>query len=79
LDGSLRHLPRDEIEGGFQPGFDYPVFDTKFGKVGMMVCYDGFFQEVAHKLSNRGAEIIAWPVMGCNRLLGAARACENHV
>ncbi len=72
-------LPRGEIEGGFQPGNDYPVFDTQFGKVGMMVCYDGFFPEVARELSNRGAEVIAWPVMGCNPLLGAARACENHV
>ncbi len=72
-------LPRGEIEGGIQPGNDYPVFDTRFGKVGMMVCYDGFFPEVARELSNRGAEVIAWPVMGCNPLLGAARACENHV
>ena len=72
-------LPRAEIEGGVTPGHDYPVFDTKFGKVGMMVCYDGFFPEVARELSNRGAEIIAWPVMGCNPMLGAARACENHV
>ena len=72
-------LPRGEIEGGLQPGHEYPVFDTAFGKVGMMVCYDGFFPEVARALSNRGAEVIAWPVMGCNPLLGAARACENHV
>jgi predicted amidohydrolase len=72
-------LPRGEIEGGIQPGADYPVFATRFGKVGMMVCYDGFFPEVARELSNRGAEVIAWPVMGCNPLLGAARACENHV
>jgi len=72
-------LPRGEIEGGVTPGHDYPVFDTRFGKVGMMVCYDGFFPEVARELSNRGAEVIAWPVMGCNPMLGAARACENHV
>ena len=45
----------------------------------MMVCYDGFFPEVARELSNRGAEIIAWPVWGCNPLLARARACENHV
>jgi predicted amidohydrolase len=44
-----------------------------------MVCYDGFFPEVARELSNRGAEIIAWPVWGCNPLLAQARACENHV
>lgn len=72
-------LPRGEIEGGITPGDDYPVFDTRFGKVGMMVCYDGFFPEVARELSNRGAEVIAWPVWGCNPMLGAARACENHV
>jgi predicted amidohydrolase len=72
-------LPRGEIEGGIMPGDSYPVFQTRFGKVGMMVCYDGFFPEVARELSNRGAEVIAWPVWGCNPLLGAARACENHV
>ena len=72
-------LPRGEIEAGITPGTDYPVFETRFGKVGMMVCYDGFFPEVARELTNRGAEVIAWPVWGCNPLLAAARACENHV
>jgi predicted amidohydrolase len=72
-------LPRGEIEGGIAPGGDYPVFDTRFGRVGLMVCYDGFFPEVARELSNRGAEVIAWPVWGCNPDLAAARACENHV
>jgi predicted amidohydrolase len=72
-------LPRGEIERGCAPGSDYPVFQTRFGKLGMMVCYDGFFPEVARELSNRGAEVIAWPVWGCNPDLAAARACENHV
>ena len=72
-------LPRGEIEGGITPGKEYPVFETAIGKVGMMICYDGFFPEVARELSNRGAEIIGWPVWGCNPMLGAARACENHV
>jgi predicted amidohydrolase len=72
-------LPRSEIAGGITPGRDYPVFETRFGKLGMMVCYDGFFPEVARELANRGAEVIAWPVWGCNPLLAAARACENQV
>lgn len=72
-------LPRSEIEAGIQPGHEYPVFDTRFGKVGMMICYDGFFPEVARQLTVNGAEVICWPVWGCNPLLGAARACENHV
>ncbi|MGA2867143.1 MAG: carbon-nitrogen hydrolase family protein [Verrucomicrobiota bacterium] len=72
-------LPRSEITDGVCPGSEYPVFETRFGKLGMMVCYDGFFPEVARALANRGAEVIAWPVWGCNPLLARARACENHV
>jgi predicted amidohydrolase len=72
-------LPRSEWSAGVQPGSEYPVFQTRFGKLGMMVCYDGFFPEVARELTNRGAEVIAFPVWGCNPLLAAARACENHV
>jgi predicted amidohydrolase len=72
-------LPRTEIEAGVTPGDEYPVFDTKLGKIGIMICYDGFFPEPARQLSIRGAEIIAFPVAGCNPLLAAARACENHV
>jgi predicted amidohydrolase len=72
-------LPRSEIEGGICPGDEYPVFSTRFGQLGMMICYDGFFPEVARQLAVRGAEVIAWPVWGCNPLLGRARACENHV
>jgi predicted amidohydrolase len=72
-------LPRGEIAAGITPGSEYPVFDTRFGKVGMMICYDGFFPEVARELTSRGAEVIAWPVWGCNPLLAQARAVENHV
>ncbi|MCC7373212.1 MAG: carbon-nitrogen hydrolase family protein [Verrucomicrobiales bacterium] len=72
-------LPHSEVEHGTAPGADYPVFNTRLGKVGLMICYDGFFPEVARELSNRGAEVIAWPVWGCNPLLAQARACENHV
>ncbi len=72
-------LPRSEITAGVTPGHEYPVFDTRFGKVGMMICYDGFFPEVARQLTLNGAEVIAWPVWGCNPLLAKARSCENHV
>jgi predicted amidohydrolase len=71
-------LPTSEIERGVAAGHEYPVFDTSFGKLGMMVCYDGFFPEVARELTNRGAEVIAWPVWGCNPQLARARAAENH-
>jgi predicted amidohydrolase len=71
-------LPDGEIEEGVTPGRDYPVFQTRFGTLGMMICYDGFFPEVARELTKRGAEVIAWPVWGCNPDLARARAAENH-
>ena len=72
-------LPGGEWDRGLQPGSEYPVFQTRFGKVGMMICFDGFFPEVARQLAINGAEVIAFPVWGCNPRLAAARAIENHV
>jgi predicted amidohydrolase len=72
-------LPDGEVESGLTPGRNYPVFRTRFGVLGMMICYDGFFPEVARELTKRGAEVIAWPVWGCNPDLARARAAENHV
>ena len=72
-------LPTGEWDLGIHPGKEYPVFSTRFGKVGIMICYDGFFPEPARELSLNGAEVIAFPVWGCNPRLAAARACENHV
>ncbi|MBG89466.1 MAG: carbon-nitrogen hydrolase family protein [Verrucomicrobiales bacterium] len=72
-------LPRGEADGGVSPGNEFPVFQTEFGKVGMMVCYDAFFPEVARQLTINGAEVIALPVWGCNPELASARATENSV
>lgn len=72
-------LPREEIEGGITPGASYPVFDTRFGKVGMMICWDIHFPEVARRLTMNGAELILVPIWGGNELLLRARAVENQV
>jgi predicted amidohydrolase len=72
-------LTASEVSAGIMPGNEYPVFDTRFGKVGIMICYDAFFPEAARQLAQNGAEVIALPVYGCNPLLLAARACENQV
>jgi len=72
-------LPDSEASNGVVPGHEYPVFKTRFGTLGIMICYDGFFPEVARELTKQGAEVIAWPVWGCNPELARARAVENHV
>ncbi len=72
-------LPREEIEGGITPGDSFPVFQTDFGKVGMMICWDVHFPEAARRLSYQGAEIILMPIWGGNEELFEARTIENQL
>jgi N-carbamoylputrescine amidase len=46
----------------FKPGnLGYPVFDTKYAKVGVYICYDRHFPEGARLLGLGGAEIVFNP------------------
>jgi predicted amidohydrolase len=48
-------------------GDDWPVYDTPFGKIGMLICYDKMWPESCRELTLRGADILvmstAWPLM----------------
>lgn len=39
-------------------GTEYPVFSTRLGKLGMLVCYDSCFPETSRLLALGGAELI---------------------
>jgi len=41
-------------------GNNLPVFDLDFGRIGILICYDGYFSETYSVLSLKGAEIIVW-------------------
>ena len=73
------YLPREEFEGGLTPGADYPVFQTDFGKIGMMICWDVQYADPARALALRGAELIVLPIAGGSTTLAKARAIENQV
>jgi predicted amidohydrolase len=73
------YLPREEIEGGLTPGNGYPVFETDFGRIGMMICWDSQYADPARALAAKGAEIIFLPIWGGYSTLMQARALENHV
>ncbi len=46
----------------FTPGdLGYPVFETKYAKVGVYICYDRHFPEGARALGLNGAEIVFNP------------------
>ncbi|TPW79036.1 hydrolase [Providencia stuartii] len=67
----------------FSSGNSYPVFDTPFGKIGVMICYDMGFPEVARILTLNGAELLlvpsAWRIQDKDMwdINTACRALEN--
>ncbi|MBB6732745.1 carbon-nitrogen hydrolase family protein [Cohnella zeiphila] len=67
------------LDGGVAPGEDVPVFDTDFGKIGMMICYDSWFTDVTELLALKGAEIILFPSAGYYQSIIPARASDNCV
>jgi predicted amidohydrolase len=72
------HLPAGE-ELHFRHGSDLSVFDTKLGKIGMLVCWDMQFPEAARELALAGADLIACPTYGWENIYGLSRAYENSV
>lgn len=73
------HLPMTEAEEGVIPGTEYPVFDTDFGKIGILICWDQMFPEPSKILALKGAEIIFVPTAGDGPIHTAARAAENGI
>jgi predicted amidohydrolase len=80
------HLPFLGVDKMTGLGPDpYRVFDTPFGRIGMLICYDLRFPEAARCLALDGADIIAvptnWP-QGADvapDLIAPTRALENRV
>ncbi|MGO9700872.1 MAG: nitrilase-related carbon-nitrogen hydrolase [Xanthobacteraceae bacterium] len=59
------HIPLNTIfyeKLYFKPGnLGYPVFDTRYGKVGLLICHDRHYPEGARALALNGAEIVLIP------------------
>jgi predicted amidohydrolase len=77
-------LERAETGGWVTKGTTAEVFATALGNIGMMICYDGDFPELARLLAVRGAEVIVRPSALLRsfdiwHLTNAARAYDNHV
>jgi predicted amidohydrolase len=66
------------------PGSDTPVFDTPFGKVGIMICADRRNPELVKRLRERGATLLICPSGGMfgpksNDPIVQSRSKENAV
>jgi predicted amidohydrolase len=77
------HLWLDEHY--IKPGNEYPVFEVCQHKIGIMICWDIVFPEVARILRLKGAEIIFCPSSPTDRAFtvfkfcSIARAIENDI
>lgn len=65
-DGLILHYRKVHLFAGekvaFRPGnLGFPVADTRFGTIGLCVCYDLRFVEVARVLALKGADLICVP------------------
>jgi beta-ureidopropionase len=70
--------------GWSTPGTEAPVFETELGTIGMIICYDGDFPELARVLAIKGAEVIVRPAALLRsfeiwEMTNRARAYDNHV
>ena len=50
-----------EMERGVMPGAEPIVFDTDFGRIGILICFDITFPDEWAKLKALGAEVVFWP------------------
>jgi predicted amidohydrolase len=59
------HPTLGELEAGTVPGVyaDMPVFETDFGRVGMLICFDVDYPEEWARLGAAGAELVVFPSM----------------
>ena len=88
------HLFDVDIEGGicfkesknFAAGNEITVFDTAYGKMGVIVCFDIRFPELTRTMAKRGAEVVFCPAQ-FNMTTGPrhwelsirARAMDNEI
>jgi predicted amidohydrolase len=43
------------------PGNEVSVFNTKFGKIGLIICWDLIFPEIFRKMAKKGVDIVICP------------------
>ncbi|MGN0426426.1 MAG: N-carbamoylputrescine amidase [Agathobacter sp.] len=83
------HIPDDHYyqeKFYFCPGdTGFKVWDTRFGKIGIGICWDQWFPETARSLAVKGAEMILYPtaigsepILECDSMPHWRRCMQGH-
>ena len=83
------HIPDDHFyqeKFYFSPGDSgFRVWDTRFGKIGVGICWDQWFPETARCLAVNGAEILLYPtaigsepILECDSMPHWRRCMQGH-
>jgi predicted amidohydrolase len=82
----LHVTPYERTQWDIQPGTEIKVFETPLARIGIQICYDIEFPEVARLLTLAGAEMIFVPFSTDEkkayyrvRYCAHARAVENYI
>ncbi|WP_207592253.1 carbon-nitrogen hydrolase family protein [Halomontanus rarus] len=57
-----------EMEDGTKPGEDVVVWETEFGRVGSLICWDSRYPELGVRLAQKGADLVFFPTTGSAHL-----------
>jgi len=63
VDRYRKIYPFSPYEKGISAGKDFVVFDVPQGRIGVAICYDLWFPEVARQMVSMGAEVLVYPTL----------------
>jgi predicted amidohydrolase len=66
------------MEGGITAGKEAPVFECDFGKLGMQICFDIYFDYGWRELARKGADLVVWPSQTPQTAQPAFRALQHR-
>ena len=83
------HIPDDHYyqeKFYFTPGnTGFKVFDTRYGKIGIGICWDQWFPETARAMAVEGAEVLFYPsaigsepILDCDSMMHWRRCMQGH-
>ncbi len=73
------HITVTELDRGTSPGEGYNTFDTDFGRIGIMICWDHYFSSTTEEMIKKGAEIVFVSTIGDASEKSIARAMDSGV